>query len=147
MGHTLYAMPWSALTLDADEKCFRLNITTEGIRNASGFDKDHWPAMSDPQWGSSLHEYVSVVVEPTGHLRHLFETPVARPAFLLTSSCRRSFVRRAIGGDFRRNAFPDVGAGKDAAETIAVGMVSLHEHETSGHPGYQHKVFTQSRAG
>ena len=59
MGHILYAIPWSALTLDTDEKCFRLDITAERIKNAPGFDKDHWPAMSDPQWGSSLHEYYS----------------------------------------------------------------------------------------
>jgi sporulation protein YlmC with PRC-barrel domain len=49
MGHTLYAIPWSALTLDADEKCFRLDITADRIKNAPGFDKDHWPATSDPQ--------------------------------------------------------------------------------------------------
>jgi hypothetical protein len=57
MGHTLYAIPWGALTLDAGEKCFRLDITADRIKNAPGFDKDHWPTMSDPQWGSSLHEY------------------------------------------------------------------------------------------
>jgi sporulation protein YlmC with PRC-barrel domain len=99
MGNTLYAIPWSALTLDTGEKCFRLDIAAERIKNAPGFDKDHWPAMADEQWGSSLHEYynqrpywlafkslkrgtsVSVAVEPTGHLRHLFETPAGRLAF------------------------------------------------------------------
>jgi sporulation protein YlmC with PRC-barrel domain len=57
MGSTLYAIPWSALMLDTDEKCVRLGINAERIKNAPGFGKDHWPAMSDPQWGSSLHEY------------------------------------------------------------------------------------------
>jgi len=57
MGHTLYAIPWSALTLDTNEKCFRLGVTAEHIKEAPGFDKDHWPAMSDPQWGSSVYAY------------------------------------------------------------------------------------------
>ena len=57
MGHTLYAIPWSALTLDAGEKCFRHDVSADRIKNTPGFDKDHWPAMSGPQWGSSLHEY------------------------------------------------------------------------------------------
>ncbi|ANB72671.1 photosystem reaction center subunit H [Paraburkholderia phytofirmans OLGA172] len=57
MGDTLHAIPWSALTLDTDEKCFRLDMTAERIKAAPGFDKDHWPLMADAQWGSSVHEY------------------------------------------------------------------------------------------
>lgn len=57
MGDTLHAIPWSALTLDTDEKCFRVDITAERIKSDPGFDKDHWPAMADAAWGSSLHEY------------------------------------------------------------------------------------------
>jgi sporulation protein YlmC with PRC-barrel domain len=57
MGDKLHAIPWSALTLDTDEKCFRLGVNAEHIKNAPGFDKDHWPAMADAQWGTSLHEY------------------------------------------------------------------------------------------
>ncbi|MGF6604495.1 sporulation protein YlmC with PRC-barrel domain [Paraburkholderia sp. GAS448] len=57
MGGRLYAIPWSALTLDTDEKCFRLEVTADRVKNAPCFDKDHWPTMADPQWGSSLHQY------------------------------------------------------------------------------------------
>jgi sporulation protein YlmC with PRC-barrel domain len=57
MGEKLYAIPWSALTLDTDVKCFRLDVTADRVKNAPCFDKDHWPAMGDPQWGSSLHDY------------------------------------------------------------------------------------------
>ena len=57
MGDRLYAIPWSALTLDTDEKCFRLNVTADRVKNAPCFDKYHWPAMADEQWGSSLHQY------------------------------------------------------------------------------------------
>jgi sporulation protein YlmC with PRC-barrel domain len=57
MGDTLHAIPWSALTLDTDEKCFRLGVTAERIKNDPGFDKDHWPAMAESKWGTTLHEY------------------------------------------------------------------------------------------
>lgn len=57
IGDKLFAIPWGALTLDTDEKCFRLGVTAERIKNAPGFDKDHWPAMADAGWGASVHEY------------------------------------------------------------------------------------------
>ncbi|WP_042303621.1 PRC-barrel domain-containing protein [Paraburkholderia kururiensis] len=57
MGDKLLAVPWGALTLDTDEKCFRLGATEERIKSASGFDKDHWPAMADSQWGHVAHQY------------------------------------------------------------------------------------------
>lgn len=60
MGDALHAIPWSALTLDTDEKCCRLlGMTADRIKNAPGFGKDHWPSMVDPQWGSSVHDYYS----------------------------------------------------------------------------------------
>lgn len=57
MGTTLHAIPWSALTLNVDEKVFLVNLMADEIKNAPGFDKDHWPSMADPQWGSSVHQY------------------------------------------------------------------------------------------
>lgn len=57
MGTTLHAIPWSALTLNVDEKVFFVNLMADEIKTAPGFDKDHWPSMADPQWGSSIHEY------------------------------------------------------------------------------------------
>lgn len=50
IGDKLFAIPWYALTLDADRKCFILDIDKERLRHAPGFDKNHWPSMSDPAW-------------------------------------------------------------------------------------------------
>ena len=55
MGDKLFAIPWSALTLDADNKCFVLDISQDQLKNATGFDKDHWPAVADESWASQLH--------------------------------------------------------------------------------------------
>jgi sporulation protein YlmC with PRC-barrel domain len=57
IGDKLLAIPWSALTLDTERKCFLLSVSSEMVRNAPGFDKDHWPSMADPQWAGPLHEY------------------------------------------------------------------------------------------
>jgi sporulation protein YlmC with PRC-barrel domain len=57
MGATLHAIPWSALTLDTDEKCFRVDITAQQLKEDPGFDKDHWPAMADATWGTHIHQY------------------------------------------------------------------------------------------
>lgn len=57
IGDKLLAIPWSALTLDTERKCFLLSVSSERIRSAPGFDKDHWPAMADPQWAGPIHAY------------------------------------------------------------------------------------------
>jgi sporulation protein YlmC with PRC-barrel domain len=57
MGATLHAIPWSALTLDTDAKCFRVDIVAQQLKDDAGFDKDHWPSMADPAWGTQLHQY------------------------------------------------------------------------------------------
>jgi sporulation protein YlmC with PRC-barrel domain len=57
MGSTLHAIPWSALTLDTEHKCFHLDATAEHVKSAPGFDKDHWPLMADEHLSSSIHEH------------------------------------------------------------------------------------------
>lgn len=57
IGDKLLAIPWSALTLDTDRKCFLVAVSSERIKNAPGFDKSHWPTMADPNWAASLHQY------------------------------------------------------------------------------------------
>jgi sporulation protein YlmC with PRC-barrel domain len=52
MGNKLFAVPWSALTVDEDEKCFVLDVNQKTLESAPGFDKDHWPDMADTGLGS-----------------------------------------------------------------------------------------------
>jgi len=60
MGDRLFAVPWRALTLDTANKRFMLSATREQLKNAPGFDKDHWPSMADTVWASSVHNFYSV---------------------------------------------------------------------------------------
>jgi sporulation protein YlmC with PRC-barrel domain len=57
LGDKLFAIPWSALKLDAVEKRFVLNVSKELLEEAPGFDKRNWPDMSDPAWGAQIYTY------------------------------------------------------------------------------------------
>jgi sporulation protein YlmC with PRC-barrel domain len=57
MGDKLFAVPWSAMTLDADRKCFVLDVAKDKLQSAPGFDKDHWPTMADQSWASQVYAY------------------------------------------------------------------------------------------
>ncbi|CAB3807190.1 PRC-barrel domain-containing protein [Pararobbsia alpina] len=57
MGADLHAIPWSALTLDTDQKCFFVDIPAQRLKDDPGFDKDHWPTMADANWGESTYSY------------------------------------------------------------------------------------------
>jgi len=57
MGDKLFAIPWSALTLDTQRKCFLLDVDEQKMKDAEGFDKDNWPRMADVAWATRTHEY------------------------------------------------------------------------------------------
>jgi hypothetical protein len=60
MGDRLFAVPWPALKLDTANKRFILNASKEQLKNAPGFDKDHWPAMADSTWVTDVHNFYGV---------------------------------------------------------------------------------------
>ena len=57
MGDKLFAIPWSALTVDTVEKRFILEVDKELLMLAPGFDKEHWPNMADRAWGTQVFKY------------------------------------------------------------------------------------------
>ncbi|MGA2580149.1 MAG: PRC-barrel domain-containing protein [Bryobacteraceae bacterium] len=57
MGNKLFAVPWSALKVDEDEKCFILDVDKNTLKSAPGFDKDNWPDMSNTTWRAEVFRY------------------------------------------------------------------------------------------
>ena len=57
LGDKLFAVPWSALQLDTENKRFTLNVPKESLKDAPGFDKDHWPSMADQTWAKDVHNF------------------------------------------------------------------------------------------
>ena len=60
IGEKLFAIPWRALTLDAERHCLVLDVSRQRLDAAPGFDKDHWPSMADPAWARQVHDYFGV---------------------------------------------------------------------------------------
>jgi sporulation protein YlmC with PRC-barrel domain len=60
LGEKLFAVPWSALKLDTENKRFLLNITKDRLQNAPGFDKDDWPNLADQTWANDIHSYYGI---------------------------------------------------------------------------------------
>ncbi len=56
-GEKLFAVPWAALTLNATDKCFHLNVEKARLHNAPGFDKRRWPNVADPVWQREVQSY------------------------------------------------------------------------------------------
>ena len=60
IGDKFFAIPWRSLTLDTDNKQFILNVDKERLKNAPGFDKQHWPSMADQSWANEIHSYYGI---------------------------------------------------------------------------------------
>lgn len=57
MGEKLFAVPWSALTVDTENKRFLMDTNEERLKEAPGFDSDNWPNMADATWEKKVHSY------------------------------------------------------------------------------------------
>jgi sporulation protein YlmC with PRC-barrel domain len=57
MGNKLFAIPWQALQVDPKNKEFVLNVDKTRLENATGFDKDNWPNMADPTFGTTIYRH------------------------------------------------------------------------------------------
>jgi sporulation protein YlmC with PRC-barrel domain len=68
MGDKLFAVPWEALRLDTQNHRFVLDVNQETLKNAPGFDKDHWPSMADPTWAAGVHRFYGTTYRATGDI-------------------------------------------------------------------------------
>jgi len=64
MGEKLFAVPWGALKLDTGNKRFVLDVAKEQLKDAPGFDKNHWPDMADATWTQSIHSFYGTGSHP-----------------------------------------------------------------------------------
>lgn len=57
LGEKLFAVPWRALALDTEHKRFTLDIDRYQLKDAPGFDKNHWPDMADQRWQMQISRF------------------------------------------------------------------------------------------
>ncbi len=75
LGDKLFAVPWESLQLvpkgttgagTVKEDYYLLNISKASLKNAPGFDKNHWPDFADRNWSSDVERFYSTARRPTG---------------------------------------------------------------------------------
>lgn len=59
-GDKLFAVPWRALQLDTENKCFILDVPKDRLKSAPGFDKDDWPDFADRNMAGKVYDYYGV---------------------------------------------------------------------------------------
>jgi sporulation protein YlmC with PRC-barrel domain len=61
IGDKLFAVPWHALAVsnakDSKEHVLVLDVAKDKLKNAPGFDKDHWPDMANPTWSTEVDRF------------------------------------------------------------------------------------------
>lgn len=57
MGEKLFAIPFSAFAYNANKNEYVLDVPKERLKDAPGFDADHWPSMSDEKWNRDVFSY------------------------------------------------------------------------------------------
>lgn len=56
-GNKYFAVPWHSFSYNASEDCFILNIEKERLKDAPGFDKDHWPDFVAPEVTKPISDF------------------------------------------------------------------------------------------
>ena len=48
VGNKLFAVPWDAFRVDPENERLVLDVPKDRLKDAPGFDADHWPNLADP---------------------------------------------------------------------------------------------------
>jgi len=57
VGEKLFAVPLQAMKTSPEERAFVLNVDKEKLKNAPGFDKDHWPDLRDRAYNTTVYTF------------------------------------------------------------------------------------------
>ncbi|MBI4444853.1 MAG: PRC-barrel domain-containing protein [Acidobacteria bacterium] len=57
LGEKLFAVPFQSMLFDMEKKEFLIDVDLEKLKQAPGFDRNHWPKMGNRVWGSQIHSF------------------------------------------------------------------------------------------
>lgn len=57
MGEKLFAVPWSMLRVDGDNRRVLLDVDPEVLDDSPGFDPDNWPSFTDEAWRADVDRH------------------------------------------------------------------------------------------
>jgi len=57
LGDGFFAVPWEAMSRDAERHEFRLHVDTDRLKDAPRFDSESWPDPGDRSWESDIYRH------------------------------------------------------------------------------------------
>ncbi len=57
MGEKLFAIPFSAIEYNVDRGEYVLDVAKDRLKEAPGFDPEHWPSMADEKWNRNIYKF------------------------------------------------------------------------------------------
>jgi sporulation protein YlmC with PRC-barrel domain len=57
IGDKYFAVPIEAMNISTKDREIILDIDKERLKNAPGFDKEHWPTQADPKFLQSIYDH------------------------------------------------------------------------------------------
>ena len=60
MGDKLFAVPFGAMKLDTADHAFVLDVPKDRLKTAPGFDKSHWPDLTDTDLRTRIYDFYNV---------------------------------------------------------------------------------------
>ena len=66
VGSKLFAVPWDSFRVDPEKERLVLDVSKDRLKDAPGFDADHWPNFADPKVAGEVdrHYAASSTREP-----------------------------------------------------------------------------------
>lgn len=55
VGNKLFAVPWSAITVNTEKHEMMVDVSKETLKEAKGFDQDNWPNFQDRHFEKQIH--------------------------------------------------------------------------------------------
>lgn len=59
-GGKLWAVPWNALELNAEQRVFVLDADRATLASAPAFQEEKWPDFTDRAWGLQVHGHYGI---------------------------------------------------------------------------------------
>ncbi|HJP99474.1 MAG TPA: PRC-barrel domain-containing protein [Rhodanobacteraceae bacterium] len=70
IGHKLFAIPWDNFRVDAETERLVLDVSKDRLKDAPGFDQDHWPNFAEPTFESEVRQHYATRPARDGNIIH-----------------------------------------------------------------------------
>lgn len=70
IGNKLFAIPWDNFRVDAETERLVLDVPKERLKDAPGFDENHWPNFAEPTFESEVRRHYATRPAHDGNIIH-----------------------------------------------------------------------------